>query len=347
MPSNQPAELKQPTEPPAQHKAVQIALGTLVLVAIAVAGWVISTSWDLATPVVITLAIAIVVGNVVRLPRQVDVASTFALKRVLKFAIICLGAGVSLTALQDIGGMAILAIVAGIAAAIVVAIVAGRLVKLDSDSTLLVAVGTAICGASAIAAVAPVLKAKRDDIATALGCIFALNALALVLYPLLGAWLDMDSLEFGTWAGIAVHDTASAVAAGFAFGEDSGQTATVVKLARTLFLIPLLVFLSLAVHARDKTSTGNTSVVKQITSSFPLFVIGFVLLAAAASLGLLMGAEEYVSEVGKYLILLVIAAVGLGLKLQRLVSVGPRVAAVGAIASIAVGVVSLVIILAL
>lgn len=330
---------------------LQISIGLGALAVVAAIGYAVSTGFGIATPVIVTLLLAIIVGNVVRLPRHVDLASAFAVKRVLKIAIMCLGAGVSATALTTISTSAIIAIIAGITVALAVAAVVGRRFKIHRDSATLIGVGTAICGASAIAAVVPLLRPRRDHIATALGCIFAFNAIALLVYPAIGAWLNMDASAFGTWAGVAVHDMASAVGAGFVYGQESGQIATVVKLARTLFIIPLLVVLTVALRpkATENDTSGkpgeSRSAGHQIISAFPLFILGFVAMAALATSGILGGAGEYIESIGRYLLLVVFAAVGLDLKLTKLGSTGPKAAATGACASVAVGAATLPIIL--
>ena len=158
-------------------------------------------------------------------------------------AIVLLGAGIDGLLLAR-GFETVIVMAIAIIVAIAVANYIGRLVKLPRRAATLVGVGTAICGASAIAGVAPILKSKKDEIGLALRTIFTFNAIAPLVYPLRGTLLQLSDNALGTRVGIGVHDTATSVATRFAFSESAGEIATVVKLARTLFLIPLIIFLT-------------------------------------------------------------------------------------------------------
>lgn len=126
----------------------------------------------------------------------------------------------------------------------------GRFLKVDKNQTILIASGTAICGATAIAAIAPILKAKPKIIIASISLVFLLNAFGLIAFPLLATYLNMSQDFFGAWAALAIHDTASVVGAAMTYGEDSVEMATTIKLTRTLWLIPLMVVLSISHNKR-------------------------------------------------------------------------------------------------
>jgi len=126
----------------------------------------------------------------------------------------------------------------------------GRFLKVDKNQTILIASGTAICGATAIAAIAPILKAKPEIIIASISLVFLLNAFGLIAFPLLATYLNMSQDFFGAWAALAIHDTASVVGAAMTYGQDSVEMATTIKLTRTLWLIPLMVVLSISYNKK-------------------------------------------------------------------------------------------------
>lgn len=126
----------------------------------------------------------------------------------------------------------------------------GRFLKVDKNQTILIASGTAICGATAIAAIAPILKAKPKIIIASISLVFLLNAFGLIAFPLLATYLNMSQDFFGAWAALAIHDTASVVGAAMTYGQDSVEMATTLKLTRTLWLIPLMVVLSISYNKK-------------------------------------------------------------------------------------------------
>ena len=126
----------------------------------------------------------------------------------------------------------------------------GRFLKVDKNQTILIASGTAICGATAIAAIAPILKAKPKIIIASISLVFLLNAFGLIAFPLLATYLNMSQDFFGAWAALAIHDTASVVGAAMTYGEDSVEMATTIKLTRTLWLVPLMVVLSISYNKK-------------------------------------------------------------------------------------------------
>lgn len=179
------------------------------------------------------LAFALTVGH------PYPVASKKASKYLLQFSVVGLGFGMNLHESLQTGKDGMIFTVVSVVSVLVLGIFLGKRMQMDRKTAYLISAGTAICGGSAIAAVGPVVKANDNEMSMALGTIFILNALALFLFPPIGRLLQMTQEQFGMWAAIAIHDTSSVVGAGAAYGEKALEIATMVKLTRALWIIPL------------------------------------------------------------------------------------------------------------
>jgi uncharacterized integral membrane protein (TIGR00698 family) len=186
-------------------------------------------------------------------------------KYLLQGSIVCMGFSMSVTEVIQTGKTGFMITVISVMVTVLAGILLGKLLKVGANTTMLISSGTAICGGSAIAAVAPVLDAKNNEISFSLAVIFVLNAVALFIFPVIGHLLQMDQTHFGYWAAIAIHDTSSVVGACSAYGEQALQAGTTVKLTRTLWIIPLA--LCIAFFNKNKTSKIN----------IPWFIFLFVL----------------------------------------------------------------------
>lgn len=160
-------------------------------------------------------------------------------KYLLQVAVVCLGFGMNLQESLRSGADGMLFTVVSVVSVMCLGVILGYWLHISRKTAYLISSGTAICGGSAIAAVGPVLKADENDMAVSLGVIFILNAVALFIFPPLGHLFDMSQAQFGTWAAIAIHDTSSVVGAGEVYGEQALQMATLIKLTRALWIIPL------------------------------------------------------------------------------------------------------------
>ncbi len=176
-------------------------------------------------------------------------------KYLLQGSIVCMGFSMSVSEVIQTGKTGFMITVISVVVTVLAGILLGRIFKVGKNTTMLISSGTAICGGSAIAAVAPVLDAKNNEISFSLAVIFVLNAVALFIFPVIGHLLQMDQTHFGYWAAIAIHDTSSVVGACSAYGEQALQVGTTVKLTRTLWIIPLA--LCIAFFNKNKTSKIN------------------------------------------------------------------------------------------
>lgn len=176
-------------------------------------------------------------------------------KYLLQGSIVCMGFSMSLHEVVQTGKTGFMITIVSVVVTILTGIIMGKILKVASNTTMLISSGTAICGGSAIAAVAPVLGAKNNEISFSMAVIFVLNAVALFIFPVIGHLLQMDQTHFGYWAAIAIHDTSSVVGACSAYGEEALQVGTTVKLTRTLWIIPLA--LCIAFFNKNNTSKIN------------------------------------------------------------------------------------------
>ena len=175
-----------------------------------------------------------------------------ASKKLLQYCVVGLGFGMNFHESLAAGREGMTFTVVSVVTVMIVGVVLGRLLRIDRKNSYLISSGTAICGGSAIAAVAPVIDADENQTSLSLATIFILNAVALFVFPVIGHWLGMGQTQFGTWAAIAIHDTSSVVGAGAAYGEEALKVATTVKLTRALWIIPLSLVSALIFRQKGK-----------------------------------------------------------------------------------------------
>ena len=269
-----------------------------------------------------------------------------ASKPVLQLSIVVLGTGLSLRQVMDVGGQSLPVMLGTLAVALGGAWLLGRWLGVRGDTQILIGVGTGICGASAIAATTAVIKAKQAQVAYALGTIFTFNIAAVLLFPPIGHLLGMSPHSFGLWAGTAINDTSSVVAAAYTYGGDAGAYGLVVKLTRTLMLIPIVVVLAILTARkearRDAVNSGFSLRTMPWRRIVPLFLIGFIVAAALGSLGVIPAAwHPALSFLGTFLITTALAGIGLAMRLGDMRKAGPRPLLLGALLWIAVAVSSL------
>jgi uncharacterized integral membrane protein (TIGR00698 family) len=269
-------------------------------------------------------ALALLVGMGLRLRLELGQAGLrvmrFASRYVLQLAIVLLGATFGLGDAARIGRSTLPLMLGTLAAALVAAWLIGRALRIDGTMTTLVGVGTAICGASAIGAVSGIVAATEAEIAYAVSTIFLFNVVAVVLYPPVGHLLGLGQHAFGVWAGTAVNDTSSVVAAGYAFGHTAGNVAVVTKLARTTMIVPIAV--GLAAYQARRRGTGARRPVRKLV---PTFLLWFVVASTAHSAGLVQPSLAHgLSRLAAVLIAIALAAIGLSTRLADLRRTGAR-----------------------
>ncbi len=203
----------------------------------------------------------------------------------------------------------------------------GKALGLNWKTSSLINAGTGICGGSAIAAIAPVIDATDMDVAYGLSATFLFDMVMVVIFPILGRKLGLSDAAFGLWAGTAVNDTSSVVATGYAFSEAAGDFATMVKLTRTLSIIPtVLVFAAISLKLKKKEAAGaDASVNVNMKSVFPWFILGFLALSGLTSLGLIPGSvSSALKTLSKFLMVAALGAVGLNTDFKALCKSGAK-----------------------
>jgi len=261
-----------------------------------------------------------------------------ASKQVLQLAIILMGFGMSLGQVFETGQESLLVMLTTLLVCLSAAWLIGRALGVSANLIALVGAGTGICGASAIAAVAPVVKAEEREVAYSISTIFAFNIVAVLLFPAIGHLIGFSQQAFGLWAGTAINDTSSVVAAAYAYGLEAGSYATVVKLARSIMIIPIVFGLS-AIRLR---ASGQGAGVK-LSKLIPWFIVWFLAAALLVSLGLVPDQlTTWLPKVGKFLIVVALAAVGLSADLRAIARTGWRPLALGAILWVLVATTSLI-----
>jgi len=303
-----------------------------VLLALAVA--IVATLLGRAVPIVGGPVFAILIGAVIAAVRPPGPALqpgiAFASKSLLQWSIVLLGANLSIREIAQGGARSLPVMLGTLVIVLVLAYAVGRALGLERDVRRLVGIGTAICGGSAIAAVASVIEADQVDIAYSLG----------VVFPALGHVLALSQHAFGLWAGTAINDTSSVVAASFAYGHDAGNTAVIVKLTRTLLIVPIVLYYGwrrLRWACEGEPGIDWRGVV-------PWFVLWFLVAAALNSFGLIPAvAKEPLQLLALFAITVALAAVGLGTEFARIKAAGLRPLLLGAILWVAIAASSLAI----
>ncbi|MFD2115156.1 YeiH family protein [Paenibacillus yanchengensis] len=211
---------------------------------------------------------------------------------------------------------------------------------MDTNTMILIGVGTAICGGSAIAATAPAVQAKSDEVAQAISTIFLFNIIATVSFPFLGHLMHMSDYHFGLFAGTAINDTSAVVAAAYTFSDSAGDLAVVVKLTRTLLIIPITLFLAFyTVHKQQRSCTSTY----KIAHTFPWFILGFIAASIVHTILPMDAAlKDVLLQVGKYMIVMAMVAIGLHTNMIKLLKGGWKPLLLGLSCWIVLSVTSLV-----
>lgn len=262
----------------------------------------------------------------------------FASNTLLQVAVVVLGSQLSLTQIARVGVSSLPIMIGTLAACLTVAYLVGRLMGLEGDLNTLIGVGTAICGASAIAAVSPVIRARSHAVAYAISTIFFFNIAAVLVYPPLGHALGLSQDQFGVFAGTAVNDTSSVVAAASTYGAAAANQAVVVKLTRTLMIIPICLALGAIVERRTRTVLGAGAGRSARAPRVPFFLVGFLAVAGLNTVGLIpVAAHAPLQQTSVLLVTTALAAIGLLTDFGALRRAGLKPWLLGAVLWIVVG----------
>jgi uncharacterized integral membrane protein (TIGR00698 family) len=282
---------------------------------------------DLLSPLILALGLGILIGNLLPLSERFRPGLTFALRHLLRTGVVLLGLQLTFAQLSAVGAgsMALIALV--LVASFGATLALGRWLGVDPGLTRLIATGTAICGAAAVAAANGVVRARDEHVAYALASVTIFGSISMLLYPSLEELLRLSPHAYGLWAGSSIHEVAQVVGAGYAAGPVSGDVATVSKLARVLLLAPVIVAMAWATRRSGTGEAGTASRPPLV----PWFIVGFVLVVAVNSTGVIptLVAQPLVTTT-PWLLAAALGALGLEARLDRLRSQGLRPLLVGA-----------------
>lgn len=306
--------------------------GLLLCLVIALPCWFFGKQF----PVVGGAVFAILAGMIITLflkdKTALQSGITFTSKKILQYAVILLGFGLNLSEIAKVGMQSLPIIVSTISTSLIIAALLHKLMKMPSNISTLVGVGSSICGGSAIAATAPVIGADDEEIAQSISVIFLFNVIAALIFPFLGSVIGLTNEGFGLFAGTAVNDTSSVTAAASAWdgvhpGANALDAATIVKLTRTLAIIPITLVLAFWRTAKMKKAGGdsNSFSLKKI---FPFFILFFVLASVITTVCTAMGVKSSFftpfKDLSKFFIVMAMAAIGLNTDIVKLIKTGGK-----------------------
>ncbi len=318
-------------------------------------------------PVMLAIILGMTFSNVWSLPKNFGIGIKFSVKKLLPLGIIFLGARLDFVAVLKVGSAGIFLSLLETIVALSLLMFLAKKMNLPPKLGLLLGVGTAICGGTAIVATAPVIEAEEKDVVFSVATVTLLGLLAMFLLPVLGTMMHLSEKAFGVWAGLAIHQTPQVVAAGFAYGKTAGETATIVKLARVCLLAPV-VFLVGCMHARAQMKLDGGMEKKNINyfHLFPMFVLGFLGMALLRTLGLIpdvtfhshaalfggtsnprFSLASVFENFSKYCIIISMAGVGLETKFSAMKQTGAKPFLASLLAALLIGILILGLIKAL
>lgn len=253
--------------------------GIFLSLIIAIPAWYLGRLVPVIGGAVFAICFALIIGSVYKPTRCVS-GIKFTGKKILQYSIILLGFEMQIHTVLAVGSSSLFVMLFTVSAALITGAVMYRFLRVTEKQAVLISIGTCICGGSAIAASAPVINASDEDIAQSISTIFLFNIIAVIIFPAIGRLIGLSDEGFGLWAGTAVNDTSSVVAAAAAWSEAAGNDtsltlATIVKLTRTLLIIPITVVLAIYTARREGRGKGKFNFVK----IFPWFILGFVFAA--------------------------------------------------------------------
>ena len=318
-------------------------LGILLCLAIAVPSWLL-VMFVPALEVIGAPVIAIIAGMILSLIIKKKDAFTYGIaftsKKILQYAVILLGFGLNLATIGKVGLTSLPIIISTIATSLIVAFAMYKLLKVPSKTATLIGVGSSICGGSAIAATAPVIDADDEEIAQSISVIFLFNVIAALIFPTLGGFLGMTDNGFALFAGTAVNDTSSVTAAASTWDSMHGtgsmvlDSATIVKLTRTLAIIPITLVLAFVRMRKEKSGNTGSKTKVSLKKIFPMFILYFVLASVITTIAtsVLTGQAldiannifGFLKQLSKFFIVMAMAAIGLNTNIVKLVKTGGK-----------------------
>lgn len=318
----------------ARPRLPTLAPGLALATVIAILAWVLGRQLPLVGGPVFGILIGMAVRQVFAPGERLLPGIAFGGKQVLQWSVIALGFGLSIDQVARVGLESLSVTLLTITAAFVAAWLLGRWLGVADKLKVLIGVGTAICGGSAIAAVTPIIRPDEHDTAFAISTIFLFNVLGVLLFPAVGHWLGLSDQGFGLWAGTAINDTSSVVAAGYIYSHAAGDYATIVKLTRATLIIPICLVLATVVALRERrrqAEEGAASAGFSLARIFPWFILWFLVASIVRTSGIIPAALlPWTDFFAKFLIIVALTSIGLSADLRRMIASGPAPILLGA-----------------
>lgn len=308
--------------------------GLLLCIILSIPSWLIGKAFPIIGGPIIAIIIGMILSLFIKDKNRYDSGIKFSSKKILQYAVILLGFGMNLSVILEIGKQSLPIIISTISVSLIIAYVLRRVTHVPSNISILIGVGSSICGGSAIAATAPVIDADDEEVAHAISVIFLFNFIAAILFPILGNWLGFSHTSgngFGFFAGTAINDTSSVTAAAstwdsmYNLGSTTLDKAVTVKLTRTLAIIPITLALAVIRSKKEKTDNGKKFEFKK---TFPTFILYFIFASIITTIATHFGVSSSIftplKEISKFFIILAMAAIGLNTNMIKLVKNGGK-----------------------
>nr|WP_154521652.1 YeiH family protein [Clostridium sp. WB02_MRS01] len=320
------------------------ASGVLLCLIISAPAWFLGKAFPVIGGPVFAILIGMAMAPFVKGKDYLRPGVTFTSKKILQYAVIVLGFSMNLATVVQKGREALPIILATITTSLVIAFILSRALKLPGKTSILIGVGSSICGGSAIAATAPVIDADDSEIAQSISVIFFFNIIAALLFPALGSALGLSNEGFGLFAGTAINDTSSVTAAASAWdgmhGSNTLEAATIVKLTRTLAIIPITLFLACYRTGKEKKASERSISIQKV---FPTFVLFFLLASIITTVfPIPVSIVSSLKDLSKLFIIMAMGAIGTNTDLIKLIRTGKKPLLLGFCCWLGISVVSLV-----
>lgn len=317
----------------------KIILGVVASIIVTVITYMLQNIWIIKKLNLSTLIIAIILGalikNTVGVSEKFEGGIKFCSKKVLRIAIVMLGFKLSFTQILKMGPKALIVILISTTSTILFTRYLGKKLNLKDNLTTLLATGTSICGAAAIAAVNSIIKSDEEDIAYSIGVVTIFGTIFMFIYPVIFKIFNLNQQIYSLWTGSSIHEVAQVVAAGFAVSNDAGTQATIVKLTRVLFIIPVTIILSIASSRKDNSKFSLKSI------SIPYFVLLFLIVVIINStIHIPKNTLDFLVKIDGYLMTLAMAGLGLDLSIASMKKVGLKPLYLGILSSLFISLLS-------
>ena len=318
--------------------------GIILSIIIAAVSTIIGKKFELIGTPIISIIIGILLNNFLTISQKFRPGIKFTSKYILQASIVILGFTLNFHQVKAVGTSSFLVTICTITVAFLGAFIIGRLLNVDKDLISLIGAGTAICGGSAIAAVSSVIDPDEHDLAYAMSTIFLFNVIAAIIFPIIGHLMNMSNETFGLWAGTAINDTSSVVAAGYAYSKSAGDFATIVKLSRATMIIPVSLIFAAAKIMGEKSEKKPSKVNISFSKIFPWFILLFLIASIIETIfNFPVEIKGMFSETAKFMIAMALASVGLSADFKKMLNSGIKPILLGFYIWILVSVTSLII----